>query len=268
MCTAEEIVRGSELTKGAYSEPSSSRTDDVNDESTEGTSNIITYDFLNTSIYREAKADAAAYGNGEGRHGEATAQAAVGSLVTDGKDEDHNSDNANVTPKTKLSNVQDKDQETVAESNNKDQERSNNCDASIRVINPPNKNVVELVAGNEEEKDKERRRRLRRRSSRVSFTTIEVREYDRIVGQPDPEVETPLSIGWEFEERKPTTVDDWEVSRPPRRGLPELFQNHKARKELLKPARRSGFARSLASKAKKLLRRLDSNITQVTATST
>lgn len=164
-----------------------------------------------------------------------------------------------------------KDQRTSAGTDHTNQEQGSKLDASIRVINQPNANVVEVVAGDADEQAKDevvkpRRRRTGRRDSRVSFTTIEVREYDRIVGSPDPQVENPLSLDWNFEERKSTTVDDWEVSKTTRRGLPELFQNKKARKELLKPARPSGLAGSLVYKAKKILRRLDHNLTRTTST--
>lgn len=51
-------------------------------------------------------------------------------------------------------------------------------------------------------------------SSKVSFTTIEIREYERIVGDhPEAKVGPPMAIGWAFVEKEITTVEDFESER-------------------------------------------------------
>jgi hypothetical protein len=48
---------------------------------------------------------------------------------------------------------------------------------------------------------------------RVQFSVVQVREFDRIIGDhPDVRVGPPLSIGWNFEEREPMPLDDYELS--------------------------------------------------------
>jgi hypothetical protein len=58
----------------------------------------------------------------------------------------------------------------------------------------------------------------RRRS--VTFGPIQIREYERIVGDhPDTRVGVPLSIGWAFYERKPISIDRHEEDRANRERL-------------------------------------------------
>jgi hypothetical protein len=55
------------------------------------------------------------------------------------------------------------------------------------------------------------------RRSSVSFGSIEVREFDRIVGDhPDVSNGPPLSIGWEFVQDEAVTVDEYEEAKPPK----------------------------------------------------
>jgi hypothetical protein len=50
--------------------------------------------------------------------------------------------------------------------------------------------------------------------SKVSFTTIEIREYERVVGDhPETKVGPPMAIGWAFVEKEITTVEDFEFER-------------------------------------------------------
>lgn len=52
----------------------------------------------------------------------------------------------------------------------------------------------------------------------VTFGDIEVREYRRIVGDhPDVKVGPPISIGWDFYENEPKSLDEFEEARPQRR---------------------------------------------------
>jgi hypothetical protein len=51
-------------------------------------------------------------------------------------------------------------------------------------------------------------------SPAVSFGNIQVREYERIVGDhPDTKVGVPLSIGWAFYERPPVSIEQYEGDR-------------------------------------------------------
>jgi hypothetical protein len=48
----------------------------------------------------------------------------------------------------------------------------------------------------------------------VSFGNIQVREYERIVGDhPDTRVGVPLTIGWAFVERPPVPIEQYEGNR-------------------------------------------------------
>ena len=50
----------------------------------------------------------------------------------------------------------------------------------------------------------------------VSFASVHVREYNRILGDhPDVRVGPPISIGWEFIERSAQDLDDYEANRQP-----------------------------------------------------
>jgi len=69
--------------------------------------------------------------------------------------------------------------------------------------------------------------------NRVSFGSIQVREYSRIVGDhPDVRVGPPLSLGWEFNEHPETSLDAYERSRPTRRRT--FHMSSMTRKSLLR----------------------------------
>jgi len=66
----------------------------------------------------------------------------------------------------------------------------------------------------------------------VTFGAIEIREFNRIVGDhPDTRVGPPLSLGWEFEQRSPLPLDEYEAVRPPMKA--NLRMSSITRKNLL-----------------------------------
>jgi hypothetical protein len=70
------------------------------------------------------------------------------------------------------------------------------------------------------------------RSSKVQFGSIEIREYNRIVGDhPDVRVGPPVSIGWEYATRAPVSIDEYETTRPPYKLF--LRMNSITRKNML-----------------------------------
>jgi hypothetical protein len=67
----------------------------------------------------------------------------------------------------------------------------------------------------------------------VHFSTVNIREYDRIVGDhPDVSVGPPLSISWEYIEREPMDLDDYECSHTTK-GNYNLYISSMDRKNML-----------------------------------
>jgi hypothetical protein len=55
---------------------------------------------------------------------------------------------------------------------------------------------------------------------RISFGGIQVREYERIVGDhPDTRIGVPLTIGWGYMEREMLPIDQYEADRVPKGNL-------------------------------------------------
>jgi hypothetical protein len=53
---------------------------------------------------------------------------------------------------------------------------------------------------------------------RVGFGSIEIREYERIVGDhPDVKVGPPIGIGWQYYQKDAESIDTYENNRPPKR---------------------------------------------------
>lgn len=54
------------------------------------------------------------------------------------------------------------------------------------------------------------------RERRIAFGTIQIREFDLIVGDhPDVRVGPPIALGWKYETRPPTSIDEYEHGRDP-----------------------------------------------------
>eukprot|EP00980_Cylindrotheca_fusiformis_P029162 scaffold22740_cov139-Cylindrotheca_fusiformis.AAC.16 len=54
----------------------------------------------------------------------------------------------------------------------------------------------------------------------VSFGAIQVREYERIIGDhPETKIGVPLSLGWGYYERDPVPIDKYESERIPKKTL-------------------------------------------------
>lgn len=67
----------------------------------------------------------------------------------------------------------------------------------------------------------------------VSFGSIEIREYTRIVGDhPDVKIGVPISIGWAFYQREAIPLDVYEANRHPKRVILRLSSI--ARKNMLR----------------------------------
>jgi hypothetical protein len=52
------------------------------------------------------------------------------------------------------------------------------------------------------------------KTTKVGFSSIEIREYERVVGDhPDTRVGPPMAIGWAFYEHESVSLDEYESSR-------------------------------------------------------
>lgn len=72
------------------------------------------------------------------------------------------------------------------------------------------------------------------RQSKVRFSEIQIREYDRIIGDhPECAVGPPLAIGWDYESKEITSVDSYEATRPPRRKTGHLALTSITRKNMM-----------------------------------
>mmetsp|Transcript_332 Transcript_332/g.359 ORF Transcript_332/g.359 Transcript_332/m.359 type:complete len:178 (-) Transcript_332:140-673(-) len=57
-----------------------------------------------------------------------------------------------------------------------------------------------------------------KRSTGVSFSSVSVREYERVVGDhPDCRVGPPLAMGWGFLDKPTTEIDVYEITKVPKR---------------------------------------------------
>jgi len=68
----------------------------------------------------------------------------------------------------------------------------------------------------------------------VQFSTIEVRDYDMILGDhPCCSYGPPITIDWDYLEYEPIDVNEYELHHPPRRALREMSMNYYTRKRML-----------------------------------
>ena len=75
--------------------------------------------------------------------------------------------------------------------------------------------------------------RPRRRGS-VGFKEIQIREYDQTLGDnPSVSYGPPISLDWEYTEKTPVDLDDFESHRGERRSLREMQMNYYHRKNTL-----------------------------------
>ena len=74
------------------------------------------------------------------------------------------------------------------------------------------------------------------RTSRITFSTIEIRQYERILGDnPSCSCGPPVSIGWKYNEDETVTlsVDDYEYRRPVRKESKDLTLGKTERHRML-----------------------------------
>mmetsp|Transcript_3757 Transcript_3757/g.7708 ORF Transcript_3757/g.7708 Transcript_3757/m.7708 type:complete len:230 (-) Transcript_3757:22-711(-) len=73
-----------------------------------------------------------------------------------------------------------------------------------------------------------------RRSSRVSFTNLEIRSYPVIIGDhPCCTLGCSVSLGWEYESSGLLSLEDYEAERPQRRSLVDLRLSAEQRQDWL-----------------------------------
>ena len=68
----------------------------------------------------------------------------------------------------------------------------------------------------------------------VSFSSIQIREYDQTIGDhPNVSFGPPISLDWNYQVLDAITLDDYEDNRGRRRSFPQLMMNHYTRKNVL-----------------------------------
>lgn len=68
----------------------------------------------------------------------------------------------------------------------------------------------------------------------VSFASLEIREYNQVLGDhPCCTVGPPVSLGWDYTESPKVNVEAYEATRPRRRTRQSLRLSFKARREIL-----------------------------------
>jgi hypothetical protein len=75
---------------------------------------------------------------------------------------------------------------------------------------------------------------LKKTDSRLSFASIEIREYSRVLGDNPSATGPPISLEWEHHFEATIDIDEYEKARPARRKFSHLRMGPKYRKELLK----------------------------------
>ena len=82
-----------------------------------------------------------------------------------------------------------------------------------------------------EDKDDE----LPKKTSRIQWGNIQIREYNRIVGDnPETIVGPPLTLDWQYNEHELITIDEYEETRPKRKVFWRLRLSSITRKNMLK----------------------------------
>mmetsp|Transcript_21735 Transcript_21735/g.51003 ORF Transcript_21735/g.51003 Transcript_21735/m.51003 type:complete len:263 (+) Transcript_21735:311-1099(+) len=81
----------------------------------------------------------------------------------------------------------------------------------------------------------ESKRSEERRDVRMKFKNIEIREYERTIGDnPSCSSGPPISIGWKYVPAKVLPLDVYEKSRPPRRSNIEMILPRDLRQRMLR----------------------------------
>ena len=73
-----------------------------------------------------------------------------------------------------------------------------------------------------------------RSSLSVQFESVEIREYDMILGDnPSSQYGPPVTIDWDYEVTSSKTLDEYEETRKPRRTPRQLVMNERRRRHVL-----------------------------------
>jgi hypothetical protein len=73
-----------------------------------------------------------------------------------------------------------------------------------------------------------------RSKSSVEFSQIRIREYEQTLGDnPSVSYGPPITLDWNFEEKEPISLEQYEAQRPPRRSVRHLCLSYYTRRNLL-----------------------------------
>jgi hypothetical protein len=83
-------------------------------------------------------------------------------------------------------------------------------------------------------KPKEESQQSHQRRKSVSFSNLEIRNYEQVIGDhPCCKIGCPLSLGWDYSESSCVSLDQYEESRAPRRPRGELLTTCEERRDIL-----------------------------------
>jgi len=96
------------------------------------------------------------------------------------------------------------------------------------------------------------------RTSAIQFTTIEVREFNRILGDnPACSRGPPVSLDWDYTDTETLSLDEYETNRIPRRPTKKLVMSTRTRRTIM--SNQLGYTRDEIIEAENSMKKIQKN---------